>query len=467
MTAARIIERPGGPAAWRGRSCFKGLAACCLLGVLLAGGTLPAPASAGGFEVRLQSSSAASVAGAGISALAEDASTIAYNPAGMTYLEGFQTSAGTPVILPNTSFDNAGTLDATGGVLVGNQNTEDKVAVLPSFFGVWSSPHGFSLGLGVFSPFGQSTQQDNAWVGRYFNTEAKLTTYNFNPSAAYAVTDWLSLGLGFNAQFAKLKLGNALDFGSICFGTLGLGPGVCPALGLLPQGADGDVEIEVEDWGFGFNLGAILEPFEGTRLGLAYRSSVDFDFEGDADFTVPAAAAVVTAGGTLFQDTGVSGEATFPETLSASLYHELDDRWTLLGDLTWTRWSRNQELRGVFDNRAQPDLVETANWHNSIRASVGATFDVDDTLTLRGGVAFDESPIPDDFRSARLPSEDTVVLGLGATYEIEDWLSLAFAYVHTRQWEASIRQSSPTAGTLVGDYHANAHILGADFHLRF
>jgi long-chain fatty acid transport protein len=53
-----------------------------------------------------------------------------------------------------------------------------------------------SLGLSLTAPFVSGLAYDPDWVGRYITREVLLLVPGVQPSAAYAVTDWLSIGAG-------------------------------------------------------------------------------------------------------------------------------------------------------------------------------------------------------------------------------------------------------------------------------
>src|SRR5262249_50344708 len=149
---------------------------------------------------------------------------------------------------------------------------------------------------GVSAPFGLQTDWPNGWVGRYHARFSQLQTYNFNPSLAVRVTDWLSLGGGANAEYLNATLTNNLDLGSICQiqgGQAGIPASFCTALKLSPQKADGYVSLKGNSWAAGYNFGALFSPTAGTRIGLSYRSRMQHTVNGDADFRIPQKANVL------------------------------------------------------------------------------------------------------------------------------------------------------------------------------
>jgi long-chain fatty acid transport protein len=275
---------------------------------------------------------------------------------------------------------------------------------------------------------------------------------NINPAIAYRLTETLSIGGGIDVQYLDAELSNAIDFGSL--------------LG-FPQALDGRATLSGDNWAVGYNLGLLYEPSPRLRLGLTYRSRVKHDVDVDADFDAPAAAAPIQAAG-LFTDTGGSTEVTLPESVSLSAYYDVTPRWALLADVTWTRWSRFDELAVEFDNPLQPAIVEEQDWDDTVRISLGAAFRPTERWVLRAGIAYDESPIPDEFQRPRLVVGDRVLVGVGAGYRLSDTVRLDIGYMHSFSEDVEVDISNPGAGRLVGDYDdLGANLFAAQLSVRF
>jgi long-chain fatty acid transport protein len=326
----------------------------------------------------------------------------------------------------------------------------------------------------VNAPWGLATDYDDDWVGRYHARRSELRTFNFNPAVAYRVNDWLALGAGVQAQYIDVELTNAIDFGTIGFVQTG------GALG-TPARNDGAVKMEGDDWGFGFNLGVLIEPWRGTRFGAAYRSSISHDIEGSADFTLDSAGVAATLQGISagmgqavpFVDTGARAETEVPETVSFGVYHEFDDRWAIMGEAAWTRWSRFDELRVQFDNPGQADSVTDESWQDSWFLAGGVSYRPDEDWTLRAGVAYDQTPIPDSNRTPRLPSNDRLWLAVGASYQAMENLKVEFAFTHIFVDDATIDLTTDGVGNtfrgnLSGDIQGGAiDIVGVQVSYKF
>jgi long-chain fatty acid transport protein len=433
---------------------------------LLAG--LAPLAHGAGFALIEQSASGQGNAYAGGSAIAEDATTVYFNPAGMTRLHGTHTLLAGHVIITGADFDNQGSVlnPALGDVpLPGDSDKGGQSGYVPNLYLVTEVGERWRLGLGIGSLFGLKTDYDDDWVGRYHALHSHLTTVNFNPSVAYKLNDMWSLGAGIDIQYADAKLSNAIDFGTVCVGQLG--PQVCNALGVQPTTADGRLKIGGDDWGYGFNLGLLFQPLPSTRFGLAYRSKVALSLKGHANFRVPEQAAFLTATGA-FTNTDVKAAVDLPETVSISAVHEINPQWTLMGDVTWTRWSRFDEIVFRFDNPAQPTSSQPEDWNDSTRYSLGLNWRPTGAWTLRTGVAYDETPVPGSReRTARIPDNDRTWLSFGLGYRFSPRLSFDLGYSHLFIDDASIDNTEVSTGhVLKGKYDLNVDVVSAQVEWR-
>jgi len=431
--------------------------------------SMPRPVAGAGFAVLEKSGRSLGTAYAGETASAEDPSTIYGNPAGMTLLEGTQFAASGFAILPSASFHNEGSrLNSAvgGGALAGGDGGDaGSLALVPSFFLTHAVGSRFRIGLGVFAPFGLTTDYERGWVGRYHALASSLYTVDVNPSLAVKVTDWLSLGGGADVEYAKARLTNSLDTGSICriFGARqGIPSVVCDALGLPPQRVDGHVRVSGDDWNVGYDLGLLLTPTPRTRIGLAYRSDIDHDLGGRAAFLIPKKAAILRKVSGALSDTGAHASADFPERVALGASHEIARGWTILSDIVWTRWSRFDELVFRFDNPKQPRTVQPEGWRDSFRYALGLRYTPDRIWTLRLGLAYDESPIPGAIeRTPRIPDADRVWLAAGLGVRPFDRVQLDVGYAHIFSPSVSIDNVDPVTGHhLRGEYDASADVIG-------
>ncbi len=427
---------------------------------------------AAGFALVEQSASGMGTAFAGAASSAQDASTIFFNPAGMTQLEGGHYAIAAHHIAPRADFQNRGSTAMLGTPLTGPEEDGGQSAVVPNAYWVTNLSDGWKFGLGVSVPFGMSTEYSPEWIGRYHAIESNVATVNINPSLAFRASERLSLGFGLNAQYLEVTLSSAVDFGTLC--TLQemnntLPPGTCGAAGLSPQSADGFAEITGDNWGYGWNAGLLYALSPDTRLGVAYRSSVRHDITGEADFTVPAAASFMTASG-LFTDQAAQASVSLPDTYSVSAHHRVSDRLNVMADVSLTKWSRFEELRIQYPDSAQPDSVTTENWNDTWRIALGGDYRYSDTLTLRAGLAYDQGPVPDDeHRTARIPDGQRTWLALGLGYHLTPSTVVDFGYAHLFVPEQGINNTTEGTlkHTLTGSYNASVDIISLQLSGKF
>ena len=410
-----------------------------------------ASVQAAGFALIEQNASGMGNAYAGGGAIAEDASTIFFNPAGMTYIDGTQAVGALHLIKPNAEFKNNGSVAANFGRPLGDEGPDaGDLAFVPNFYFMMALTPTVKVGVGVNAPFGLKTEyDDDDWIGRFQADESEVKTININPSIAFKINERLSLGFGVSAMRAEATLSRGVNFG--------------------PFG-EGSVEIEGDDWGFGFNMGAIFQATADTRVSLAYRSKVKQRLEGDAKFKVPATlpAPFTPADG------DVKAGVDLPETFSASVFSKLNSKWDLMGDVTWTRWSRFEELRINRDNGTLL-TVTPENWENTLRYSIGATYHYNDAVKLRAGLAYDEEAITSEFRTARIPGNDRKWVSLGVGYAISPVSKFDIGYSHLFISDAKIDDDqtavSATApfnsGRVRGDFEGSVDILSLQYTHNF
>lgn len=401
---------------------------------------------AAGFALSEQNASGLGNAYAGAAAAAEDASTIFFNPAGMTYLEGSQIVGALHLIRTTGDFDNRNSQPA-GVHPLGNEGGDfGSLAAIPNFYYKQDINDQLKVGIGIGTPFGLKTEYDKNWLGRFQALKSELKTVNINPSLAWKFSEQWSFGFGISAMWAQAELTSAVNLGATA----------------------STINNKGKDWGFGYNLGAIYQITPDTRLGLAYRSKVEQHLKGDA--RSPFTALNGVPGSTL--NTDITADLTLPETLSLSSFSRLDDHWDLLADITWTRWSQFQTLSILRDNGSNTLIGSTQeHWNNTLRYSVGLNYRYSDSIKLRTGVAYDQEAIDNDRRTSRIPGNDRLWLSFGASWQYSPQTRLDAGYAHLFIKEASIyddqRTPAPSKGLIDGKYDGSADILSLQFTHQF
>jgi long-chain fatty acid transport protein len=381
---------------------------------------------------------------AGRAALANDASIAAINPAGMTRLDRSQVLIGVQPLLVRAKFDaDSGTTtagsnggDAGGWVMAGSASY------------VHSISDDFKLGFAMGSYFGLGLDYGDDWVGRYYVTEGEFVTYGANPSAAYRINDWLSVGAGVSVIYAELTQKAAIN----------------NVLDGLP---DGELKLEEDDVGYGFNLGLLLEPLAGTRFGITYRSEVDLEFDDALSIKGLGPTLSAALGGVLGAD--VDLDMTLPQAVTVSGYHELTDRLAVMANVGWQEWSEFGKSDITISSQTTTSLTQDRNYNDTWHFAFGVQYRVTDPWLLSAGIAYDESPVDDDDRTPDLPLDRQIRYAVGAQYDWDDDISFGFAYEYLDAGDAKIDQfRGPLAGRLEGEYDTNEiHFLAFNVSWRF
>jgi long-chain fatty acid transport protein len=388
-------------------------------------------------------------AGAGRAALADDASTAGANPAGMTRLDRSQMLSAVQGIYVDSHFDtrssgfgggnggNAGGFVPSGGLYYVHHVTDD-----------------FRLGISAGSYFGLGVDYGDDWAGRYYTTEAEMLTFGVNPGAGYRVNSWLSVGAGLSVLYATLDQKVAINNGAV--------PGQ-PGMG------DGELKIDADDVGYGFNLGILVSPWSSTRFGLTYRSEVELEFKDAASLKN---IGPVLQG--LFNASGIAGskvdiDMTIPQALMFSGYHQLNPQWAIMGNIGWQDWSQfgKQELtlRSANSTKFTKNLDYDDTWHFAL----GAQYRFAERWLWSVGAAYDTSPTDEDTRTPDLPLDRQIRIGTGIQYDWNNDVTVGIAYEYLDAGDAEIdREGGRLQGPLKGDYDTNAiHFLAVNLIWKF
>ena len=387
-------------------------------------------------------------ANSGGAALAEDATTIWWNPAGLTRIRRHQVAGAAYGVFFDSISDVQGS--NVSGIPTGGDtkvNGGGEATVVPALFVAYSLSDRWKIGLGINTPFALPADFGSEWTGRYYADEGQLAVVNMNLAAAYRINRCWSVGGGLNFQYATTSLSNAVDLGTITNG--GVGP---------PTQADGHVDLSGESFGLGFNIGVLYEPNNCWRFGAHYRSRVKHTFEGEADFTTPEDLSP------LFTDTDSTVDLDLPDSVSVSAYHQLTRKWGLMADITWTNWSLWDQADVDFDNPAQPDQAIEFDWSNTWRFGIGAIYQLSRRWSFRAGLAWDMTPIPSKTRTPLIQEGDTTWIGMGVGYRLNRcWqidMTYLFAFSNARIRQSVDNPNNIPRGNLNGKSDNTFHALG-------
>jgi long-chain fatty acid transport protein len=391
-------------------------------------------ASASGFQLFEQNASGIGNAYAGSAAVAENASTIYFNPAGMTQLQKLEVSGGVSVVKPSFSFNNKGSsVDGLTGT--GDGGDAGGWGFVPNGYASWGVTKDLYVGIGISAPFGLKTEYDDRWVGAAQSRMFEIKTINVNPSVAYRLNEKVSLGFGLNWQKIDATYERLAGIN-------------------VPSVA----KLTLSDDAWGWNAGALFTLSPSTKVGVSYRSTIKYKTEGHTNLN-----------GAWLNDSKAS--LTLPDTAILSVTQKLSDRWEMLGDISWTGWSSIPKVDILRANGSLAQVLDT-DFKDAWRVALGANYQLNSAWKLKYGIAYDQTPVRGPTtRLVSLPDNDRVWLSFGAQWAPDkaQKIDLGAAYIHVRDSKIRNDQTSvtPSRGYVAGEYSGNIWVLGAQYSYAF
>jgi len=450
---------------------MKTFSRICTLSALALGVALASASSAHAAAFQLKENSAKGLgrAFAGSISTPGDASVVGSNPAAMRHLEGRQFQADLSVISFSAKF--SGRADYLGGanpllppIGGGDGGDAGKVAPIPAAY--LHTPFGaddrFHFGVSLHAPFGFGTKYERDWMGRYNATKTELEAVDLGFAFSYDVTDYMSFGASVFVEHLSIELQSALDFGTIlgAQGVPGFGPGSHDGYSIL-KGSNNEP---------GFTVGGLFSFTDHTHLGLSYRSRVTHKITGgDAIFDVPAQAAAVLAAAApgTFINTDGRAKVKLPAVLTLSLTHGINDRWSVMADLSHTWWETAFDHVRVRFGSSQPDNVLEFNYKNTMFGSIGSEYKLSERVTLRGGIAYDPTPTAYADRDVRVPDQTRKWLSFGLSWTPSERTEYNFGYTHLFVNDANVDTRNNTLNRVRGSFDVNGDIFAVSMNYKF
>jgi long-chain fatty acid transport protein len=351
-------------------------------------------ALAAGFALREQSAEGQGASFAGVAAGTEGLSSIFWNPATIALHDGFHSESNVSLVMPYSKADDgtAFPLVLPGSADSGNISVAE---IVPASYYTYQLNDTIYLGLGINAPFGLETENRSSWVGAPHGTRSKIFSINLHPNIALKVTHELAIAVGLQAQYFEAKLRSG-----------------APGSGAPLSSIKGD------DIAVGFTAGILFQPTDRTQIGVGFRSSIDHTIDGDGSVVPLAFFGAIEAG------------LETPELVTIGLRHDFSDRFTFLAGVEWANWSRFKNLNVTSKATGATVAFVPQNWDDSWFFSLGGEYRVDERWTVRAGVAYEDSGVPDATRTPRLPDNDRYWVSVGASYKLLDWATANVGYSH-------------------------------------
>lgn len=389
------------------------------------------PAYAAGFQINEISTSLQGKASAGAAAANNDVSSMFINPATLTTLLQNQFYIGGSEIIPRIHMSDASAIHAVNvpGIpptqiaaqVIGDDDQDNisKGVFVPDAYLGWRINDRLVAGLAVVAPFGLTTHYSRDSVVRFAALDSSVQTLNINPAIAYMINNQWSVGVGLQAQYIRAKFSNFNGpYTSI------------PQIDSLIS-ASLPTKLHGHDWGYGYNLGILYSPDACTRLGIGYRSIVSEQLHGEGEqYTSPGGVVPAPSQAFLFNaETSVHAGVKTPAVLTMSAARDYYD-WTLAATAQLNFWNTFNHLSIYMPQAFATNSTILTKWKNSWMASVGADYRATSQWTLRGGIAYDQTPTSSTYRDPRIPDATRYWLNLGASYIMNKNFSVDGAYSH-------------------------------------
>jgi long-chain fatty acid transport protein len=419
---------------------MRGLLPIFVAGTALAFASAPARAQCGGVCLYENTSPDMGRAAAGAGARAQDSSTAFWNPAGMTELgEGIEVMFGLGAVFSdlNPELDDS-TVTPTPPPVSGS-NTGGFAPTLGSFVSA-KLPFGIHFGMATTLPYAGSVDYNNSWTGRGYLTDAELLGLMIQPTLAYAVTDWLSLGAGAAVLYTTFEE-RARATQDVLAPTIKIS--------------------DAEDWSAGgvfgvlIKPGALAEPLKETRVGITYRTQIVANTNGQID-------------GPLGFNPVFNGKFTFPQGVNVSLFQPVCEKWAVLADAGWSDWS---EFSNIPLQIGPVGGVQRRDWHDTWRTAIGFQYVPIEKLTLQGGFAYDSSPVDADKRLPDIPVSQQFRFSAGLMFRPQSYVEIGLSY--TLMWLGDVQMNNvalpgPAGVVLDGEYeNANANLVAVSMRVKF
>ncbi|VVC75272.1 Putative outer membrane protein [Aquicella siphonis] len=385
-----------------------------LLTLLVSSSFMSTSALAAAFQLYELGTPIIGTAGVGQAAVAEDASISYFNPAGMGLLNQSQFMLGAQVLLPYTNFSKNTANTISGG----NASNAGMLTPGMDVYYVYQYSPSLKFGVSLTAPYGGSLNYTDGWAGRYIVQDVLFYTLNLNPSIAYRVNNWLSLGAGVAVEYMNLQETVALPIEPL---------------------VDGQIDLKLDNFAYGFNLGAMLTPYQSTRIGIAYRSRIKHNLHGSTTFL------------RVTDEPGTSTQMIMPQNVIVSLAQDLSCQFTLLAELGWSNWSSMQNTILHVDRFSE---TTPRHWNNTYRAGLGGQFKATPDFTLQAGASFDSSPTNTSHRLPDMPMDRQIRLGVGILYAMMKPVTLGVSYEYMNLGKGDIHNVSSN-GVLAGSYSRN------------
>jgi long-chain fatty acid transport protein len=416
-----------------------------------------APLARGSGFLIYEHGAAAQAMGGAFVAIANNPSAIFHNPAGIAFLKGTQVSVGGTFIFPKGSVTlTKWPYPPYNGATV---KMKDKTFFPPNFYLTHRFNDKLAAGIGVFAPYGLGTNWPDPknFPLRYIGTSNDMQTIFVNPTVAYKISEKFSIGAGVSYIHStlSLELTRSVSIEHPLYGLLWAGDVYAKV-----DGAKGDA--------VGFNAGLLYKE-KSFSLGFNWRSGFKIKYKGNltldtVNVPAPYKAFVPTEG-------EVSTTFNFPNILGVGAAFNLTEKIMLSADLQYFTWSTYKNYVIDINYTGVPGTEsETVDedWKDSIILRGGMQYQLNDSLALRLGILWDQTPQPAKSADPNLPDASRVALTGGLGYKIGQFvIDATFHYEMFSDRTSPNRYPYPGYNPIEGTYKMTASLIGISLTYLF
>ena len=374
--------------------------------------------------------------GNAFTAVADDASAIHFNPAGMAFIDGSDLTVGVTLIKPVITFRGPAPENT-------EYETKERVFTPINLYYTSRINENWSAGFGINNPYGMATNWEDDWVGKYMAVETSLETAYATAALAYKVNDRFSISAGPVAAYGVVEMRKMQN--------------------LTPFDGIAEIELKGDDLAWGFTAGIFYKASDKVSFGLSYRSQVDFEFEGEVESEAPEQFAGRVP------NCDISADMSAPKNITFGCAYNPIPTWTISADFQYVGWASYDELVIEFDDSSFENTVAAREYNNTYIVRLGTEYMATELMALRGGIFFDHSPVKDEYVEPSLPDASRIGFNCGLGYEFVENFTFDFGYLFLRGEEREITDSheSYTDGEAPFNGVYNTYVNAISFNLSY
>ncbi len=347
----------------------------------------------------------------GGAAIAQDASTNYYNSAGLVRIPHQQLVVSATGVLAHVKY--TGSASAPGLGLPYNDSGSASTyspALIPAIHYALPLSDALYFGMSVTEPYGVSYSYPDDSLVRYDIVSAKAQSLDLSPSLAYKVSDQFSVGVGIDALYMSVYQKYMVRTQP------------------FTVNSDSIAKADLSGWGYGWHAGMLYQITPHTRVGLNYRSQIVNQLAGKSQLSVYNGPATGTTTSNNFQS-----RITTPPTTSLSLYHDMTNRWAIMGTVDYTQWSvyKTVPVNNAASLGSQTVSISIPQYyHNAWRYAVGTSYQLTPRWLIRSGISYEQGASNATYRDMLIPEGTHTDIAVGGHYQASTTVGLDIGYVH-------------------------------------